>query len=281
MTHLHLFLLPALLAIPAARAAESGWVHLSSAKGDLPVPGESPQQTGLLAARIDPKGATDFILSFRVKGPALVWYRRAGNAWKRYVIEPEFLRVEAGGAAYDIDGDGDLDVVFGGDGQVNQLWWWENPYPDFDPDKPWQRHVIKNTGANQQHDQVFGDFLGLGKAQLAFWNQKAKTLFIARIPADPRANGPWPLETVFSGQAGENVENAAKYAEGIDAFSWSSFLNQVFVFSERTLVVLCSEVTVLNIARRETCKYRHADQPSDKSAKCVQCCPAGNPAPRH
>ena len=217
-THLRLLLLSALLAAPAMRAAEGGWTHLSSAKGDLPVPGESPQQTGLLAAKIDPKGATDFILSFRVKGPALVWYRRAGNAWKRYVIEPAFLRVEAGGAACDIDGDGDLDVVFGGDGQVNQLWWWENPYPNFDPDKPWTRRLIKDGGANQQHDQVFGDFLGLGKPQLVFWNQKAKTLFIARIPANPRASGPWPLETVFSGQAGENVENAAKYAEGIDAF---------------------------------------------------------------
>ncbi len=110
-THLKLFLLSALLAAPALRAREGGWVHLSSAKGDLPVPGESPQQTGLLAAKIDPKAAAaDFVLSFRVKGPALVWYRRAGNGWKRYVIEPAFLRVEAGGAAYDIDGDGDLDL---------------------------------------------------------------------------------------------------------------------------------------------------------------------------
>jgi hypothetical protein len=41
------------------------------------------------------------------------------------VIDPAFLTVEAGGAAYDIDGEGDLGIVFGGDSQSNELWWWE------------------------------------------------------------------------------------------------------------------------------------------------------------
>src|SRR5262245_52732670 len=82
------------------------WVHLSSKNGDLPVPGTSAQQTGALAVRVEPAGFTDFILSFRKVPPALVWYRRGANGWTRYVIEKEFLSVEAGGAAYDIDGDG-------------------------------------------------------------------------------------------------------------------------------------------------------------------------------
>jgi hypothetical protein len=195
------------------------WVRLSSANGELPAPGESPQQTGLLPVRIDPRNpATGFVLSFRVKAPALVWYQWTGQSWSRRVIEPEFLTVEAGGVAYDIDGDGDLDLVFGGDSQSDQLWWWENPYPDFDAGKSWKRHIVKSGGARQHHDQAFGDFKGAGKPQLAFWNQKAKTLFLAQIPPDPRNSGPWKLETVFSGQAGDNLENAAKYAEGIDAF---------------------------------------------------------------
>lgn len=205
-------------AVISCAAGEIKWVHLSSAKGDLPVPGKSNQQTGLLAANLDKSAATDFVLSFRVTGPALVWYRHAGDGWQRYVIEKDFLTVEAGGAAYDIDGDGDLDIVFGADAQNNQLWWWENPYPDFAPDVSWKRRIIKDSGANQYHDQIFADFMGTGKPQLAFWNQKAKTLFLAEVPADPRNSGPWPLETIFSGQAGEGVENAARYAEGIDAF---------------------------------------------------------------
>jgi hypothetical protein len=207
------------LATGAIAAPVQNWVHLSSVNGELPVPGESPQQTALLAGKFDPaSAATSFIIGFRVKGPALVWYRRAGDTWKREVIENEFLRVEAGGAAHDIDGDGDLDVVFGGDGQSNQLWWWENPAPNFDPARGWKRYTIKDGGANQHHDQVFGDFKGTGKPQLAFWNQRAKTLFIADIPKDPRNSGPWALEPVFSGQAGDNLGTAAAYAEGLDAF---------------------------------------------------------------
>jgi hypothetical protein len=194
------------------------WVHLSSKTGDLPVPGISTQQTGLLVAKLDKSGAADFVVSFRMTGPALVWYRRVPRGWERYVIERDYLTVEAGGAAYDIDGDGDTDVVFGADWQGNQIWWWENPYPNFDPEFPWKRHLIKNDGAKQHHDQVFADFLGIGKAQLAFWNQQAKTLFLAKIPEDPCGSNSWPLLTLYSGQAGEGVENAARYAEGIDAF---------------------------------------------------------------
>lgn len=183
------------------------------------MPGESQEQTGALVAKIDPLGrATDFVLSFRQKAPALVWYRRQKQGWLRYVIEKEFLTVEAGGAAYDIDGDGDLDVVFGGDYQSSQLWWWENPAPQFDPAVSWKRHLIKETGAKQHHDQIFADLKGLGKPQLVFWNQGSKTLYLAEIPTDPRHSGPWPLEVIFSGQAGEQVENAARYAEGLDAY---------------------------------------------------------------
>jgi hypothetical protein len=205
------------LAAPHA-AREIKWLHLSSRNGDLPNPGGS-EQTGLLVANLDKSTTTGFVIGYRVKRPALVWFRRVGNGWSRYVIDPDFLTVEAGGAAYDIDGDGDLDIVFGGDFQSNELWWWENPYPNFDPNIPWKRHIIKKSGANQHHDQIFADFKGTGKPQLAFWNQGAKTLYLAEIPGNPRSDAPWPLETVFSGNAGEETNNdAAKYAEGIDAF---------------------------------------------------------------
>lgn len=193
------------------------WVHLSSKKSDLPEPGGSNQQTGLLAAKLSKTPAIDLVISYRVKGPALVWYQRQANRWIRYVIEKEALPLEAGGCAYDIDDDGDLDIVWGGDAQSEQMWWWENPYPKFGADTPWKRRVIKNSGARQHHDQIFADILGRGKPQLIFWNQQAKSLFLAEIPPDPRNAGPWPLKTIYTGPAGEGVENAAQYAEGIDA----------------------------------------------------------------
>ena len=203
----------------AAFASDPKWINLSSKDGKLPVPGTSTQQTGSLVADLDNNGITDFVISFRVVAPALVWYRRQGNEWKRYVIEQEFLTVEAGGASYDLDGDGDLDIVFGGDSQSNQVWWWENPAPNFDPNVSWQRHLIKNGGAKQHHDQAFGDFKGTGKPQLAFWNQGAKTIFLADIPKDPRHTEPWPMVEMFSGSAGEvgDQTGAFKYAEGATA----------------------------------------------------------------
>lgn len=199
-----------------AQAPAVKWQRLSSRTGELPVPGESHEQTGALVAKIDPRGGTDFVLSFRKVAPALVWYRRQGDAWSRYVIEREFLTVEAGGAAFDIDGDGDNDVVFGGDYQSDSLWWWENPAPHFDPNVSWKRHLIQK-GAKQHHDQIFADVKGTGRPQLIFWNQGAKTLYLAEIPKDPRTAEAWPSEVVYAGNAGEGTAKAAVYAEGLDA----------------------------------------------------------------
>jgi hypothetical protein len=208
-----------LVGLSRGRDKFPGWVRLSSRTNDLPVPGTSPEQTGMLAARLDPDSpATDFVMSFRVTGPALVWYRRIPTGWLRYPIEPEFLTIEAGGAAYDIDGDGDLDIVFGNDWQGDKLWWWENPYPNYDPNVPWKRHVIKDSGAKQHHDQVFADIKGTGKPQLIFWNQQAKSIYLADIPNDPRHTEPWPYVQIFNGNAGEGQNGAALYAEGMDAY---------------------------------------------------------------
>jgi len=190
------------------------WTHLSSATGDLPVPGPSTEQTGAVVADLDKGGVNDFVLSFRKTAPALVWYRHRPGGWERYVIDEDYLTVEAGGTVYDIDGDGYPDIVFGADYQGDELWWWENPAGRYDPTVPWKRHVIKKGGGHQHHDQVFGDFKGTGKPQLVFWNQGARKLFIADIPPNPREAGEWKLEDVYSGTAGEGP---GKYAEGVAA----------------------------------------------------------------
>lgn len=191
-----------------------GWKHLSSRTGDLAAhPGGSEQQTGAVVADFNGDGVNDFILSFRHKGPALVLYQRNRTGWDQSVIENDPLTIEAGGAVADIDGDGDLDVAFGGDYQSTEVWWWENPAPNFDKNVPWKRHLIKKGGARQHHDQCFGDFLGTGRPQLAFWNQKVSTLFLAEIPANPREAKEWPITTVLA----DAKPNGVPYIEGVSA----------------------------------------------------------------
>jgi VCBS repeat protein len=187
-------------------AADVRWTYLSSATFDLPVPLVKPEPTASLVVDLDKDGDADMLVGSRKAGPALVWYRLEGKRWNRYVIDSDAVRIEAGGAYYDIDADGDLDVVFGADARDNQIWWWENPYPDYAPDKNWTRRIIKNDAGNKHHDQIFGDFDGDKKAELVSWNQRSKALLFFEIPDDPKATQPWPYEVIYSWSDGDEHE---------------------------------------------------------------------------
>lgn len=195
------------------------WTHLSTATGDLPLPSASLEQTSALVLDIDRDNVNDFVIaSRRNPGPAMVWYRRNDNGWTKYLIEGAVLNIEAGGAFYDIDDDGDLDIVMGADSASNHVWWWENPYPDYAPETGWARRIIKESGGSQQHDQIFGDFDDDGENELVFWNQNGNTLFLADIPADPRTTQPWPITPIYtwdSGGAHEGLASTDIDADGV------------------------------------------------------------------
>jgi hypothetical protein len=127
-----------------------------------------------------------------------VWYRRQPSGWTRGVIEAGALRIEAGAGAADLDGDGDLDLVAGGDVGSAFVWWWENPSPRIDPARPWVRHPIKSAGATKHHDLVVGDVDGDRRSDLVFWNQGARTLWIATPPTRMKTAAPWKLSPVFT-----------------------------------------------------------------------------------
>lgn len=220
-------------ALSLSAVAQTNWVYESTANGKIPRPWESTQQTASLIADLTGDGVGDVVMACRQKPPCLIFYSRKPNGqWQRYLIDNDYLTIEAGGASVDMDGDGDLDLVLAGDWQSNNIWWWENPGPTaLKPDTPWNRHEIKAYGATQHHDQIVGDFKRTGRPQVVSWNQGAKTLFIADMPANPK-NGPWKLDTLFSGQAGEN---SSWYAEGlaagdIDGDGWLDLLGGNYWF---------------------------------------------------
>ena len=144
-----------LLSFPAADGAVA-WRRIdSSSQGVLPALARDVEPTATLALDVDGDRDADLIVGGRNSGPALTLRRYDGCRWTVEVIEPDDVRIEAGGAAHDIDGDGDPDIVFGGDSRSGEIWWWENPHPQ--PGR-WQRRVLKRDGSMQS---AFGHGLRL------------------------------------------------------------------------------------------------------------------------
>ena len=172
------------------------WKHFSSANGDFPAP-DVGNQSATLVFDIDKDGKDEIVIAGWGE-TSMVWYRMKGATWERYLLDNTNSHIEAGGVYHDIDGDGDLDVLHGGSWNTNEVWWWENPNPDFHPDKGWQKHTIKDSGSKQHHDQAIGDFDGDGKPELVFWNQQAGKMFMADIPDDPKNKNAWTFREIWA-----------------------------------------------------------------------------------
>ena len=207
-----------------AACGSVGWTRKSSVTGDMPIPNEGKQQTCCLVLDIDKDGIDDFVIGERTQAPSVVWYKYNGKArlprvyggqgWDKFIIDNTTKKPEAGGDFCDIDRDGDLDIILGQDGSGNNIWWWENPYPDFS--KSWTCRHIKNSGDNKHHDQTVGDFDGDGQVEFVSWNQRAKQLLLFEIPADPKSTEPWPYTVIYSWTSGREREGFPSIPTDID-----------------------------------------------------------------
>ena len=187
------------LTIPLiAQTASPGWKLLSSKTGNLPSPLPGAQQTSATVFDIDGDKLNDIVITERTMAPGVVWLRRTATGWDRYVIDNSVTLIEAGATFADIDADGDLDFVAGGESRSNEIWWYENPAPNFAPSTPWTRRTIKSSGARKHHDLMFADVDGDARLELVFWNQGGGALLMARVPPDPRSASEWPLTTIYA-----------------------------------------------------------------------------------
>ncbi len=207
-------LIPAIAFCAAATNADVTWRRKSSTTGDMPTPNAGNQQTCCVVLDIDKDDVEDFVVGERTQAPSVVWYKYNGNGWDRFIIDDTKKRPEAGGVSCDIDRDGDLDIILGQDGSGNNMWWWENPYPDFS--QPWTCRNIKTSGSSKHHDQTVGDFDGDGQVELVSWNQKARKLLLYEIPPNPKSIEEWPATTIYSWSSGREREGFPSIPTDID-----------------------------------------------------------------
>lgn len=194
--------------------AAENWQRKSSSTNEIPIPNEGDQQTCCLILDVDKDGTMDFVVGERTQTPSIVWYKYNGDGWDKFIIDDTRLNPEAGGDVHDIDNDGDMDIILGQDYSGNQIWWWENPYPNFD--KPWTRHIIKNSGGRKHHDQSVADYDGDGQPELVSWNQGAKKLLLFEIPDDPRSKDEWESREIFSWDSGQEMEGFPSIPVDVD-----------------------------------------------------------------
>jgi hypothetical protein len=193
---------------PLGLMAQVQWQHFSSLNHDLEAPNGGNQQTCSVVADFNNDGINDFVIGERSLTPSFCLYLREKTGWKRYIIDDQHRTPEAGACTLDIDGDGDIDIVAGGDYQSNEVWWYENPYPKID-NTPWERHIIKNTGQTKHHDIFAADLDNDGKKEVVFWNQGEQCLYFARIPADPKKL--WNLKKIYDYSERKELPPRAEY----------------------------------------------------------------------
>jgi hypothetical protein len=131
---------------------------------------------------INNDGREDVVIGSRQRGEdSLVWLEQhTPDNWSVHLIDDDAEMLESGGVLADVNGDGRLDFIAGGDWRSPYIWWWEQPSK---PTQKWMRHIIGKF-ANKFHTQIWVNIDGKGK--LITWNQGQKSLLKLKPRDDPK-----------------------------------------------------------------------------------------------
>lgn len=116
-------------------------------------------------------GRLDFAVG--VRSDRIYWYQNnPDSSWERHVLG-DIQGQHIGSAAYDVDGDGWVDLIVGPA-------WYRNPGQ---PGQVWPRHVFDDSFEGDVHDLVVADVTGDGRSEIVLMGHQG--FFWYQISDDP------------------------------------------------------------------------------------------------